>query len=183
MATARTPRAHWIDEGLRALAGGGPGAVRVETLARQLGVTKGGFYWHFDDRPALLEAMLDTWEERFVDEVIEDVEGEAADPRDKLRRLFDLAAAGGRPLLQVELAVRDWARRDQHVAERLRRVDDRRMAYMRPLFGAFCADDDEVEARCFLVMSLFVGSSFVVADHGGRSRREVVDTALEWLLR
>ena len=54
--------AGWIDEGLRALAGGGPDAVRIEPLAQALGVTKGGFYWHFDDRRALLDEMLDAWE-------------------------------------------------------------------------------------------------------------------------
>ena len=74
MALTRTPRSSWIDEGLRALAAGGADAVRVESLARALGVTKGGFYWHFDDRRALLEEMLDTWERVSVDEVIERVE-------------------------------------------------------------------------------------------------------------
>ena len=59
MASTRTPRSSWIDEGLRALAAGGPDAVRIESLARALGVTKGGFYWHFDDRRALLAEMLD----------------------------------------------------------------------------------------------------------------------------
>ena len=54
MALTRTPRTSWIDEGLRALAAGGPEAVRIEPLARALGVTKGGFYWHFADRRALL---------------------------------------------------------------------------------------------------------------------------------
>ncbi|RAD62468.1 TetR/AcrR family transcriptional regulator, partial [Burkholderia multivorans] len=44
MAHPRTPRRAWIDEGLRALAVGGPEAVRVEALAQSLGVTKGGFY-------------------------------------------------------------------------------------------------------------------------------------------
>ena len=50
VAVTRTPRTGWIDDGLRALAAGGPDAVRIETLAQTLGVTKGGFYWHFTDR-------------------------------------------------------------------------------------------------------------------------------------
>ena len=54
-AITRTPRSRWIEEGLRALAAGGPDAVRVEALAQALGVTKGGFYGHFADRGALLE--------------------------------------------------------------------------------------------------------------------------------
>src|SRR6202050_3414980 len=61
-APTRTPRRKWIEQGLRALAAGGPGAVRIEPLAQALGVTRGGFYWHFEDRRALLEEMLDTWE-------------------------------------------------------------------------------------------------------------------------
>src|ERR1700728_5018048 len=82
----RTPRRRWIDEGLRALAAGGPGAVRIEPLAQALGVTRGGFYWHFEDRGALLEEMLDTWERSSTDEVLERVERKGGDARTKLRR-------------------------------------------------------------------------------------------------
>ena len=181
MATARTPRPRWIDEGLRALAAGGPDAVRIEPLARALGVTKGGFYWHFDDRRALLEEMLDTWERASVDEVIERVESEGGDARARLRRLFALAASSGR-LLRTDLAVRDWARREQTVAERLRRVDNRRMDYMRSLFGAFCPDEDDVEARCLIAFSLWIGNHFMAADHGARSRADVLELVMRRLL-
>jgi AcrR family transcriptional regulator len=183
MATVRTPRASWIDEGLALLGRGGPEAVRIEPLARALGVTKGGFYWHFDDRRALLEEMLDAWERRWVDEVIEAVEGVEGDARARLRKLFGLASASGGKLLAVELAVRDWARRDKAVARRLRRVDNRRMAYMRSLFGELCDDEDEVEARCLMTFSLFVGAGLVSADHGGRTRAAVLESALRSLTR
>ncbi len=69
-AITRTPRSRWIEEGLLALAAGGPDAVRVEALAQALGVTKGGFYGHFADRNALLEEMLDSWERMSTDEVL-----------------------------------------------------------------------------------------------------------------
>ncbi|MGH2878305.1 MAG: TetR/AcrR family transcriptional regulator [Solirubrobacteraceae bacterium] len=179
----RTPRNRWIEEGLRALGNGGPEAVRIEPLSQALGVSKGGFYWYFKDRQSLLEEMLDAWERTWVDEVIETVEAEDEDVRSRLRRLFALAVASGSELLKVELAIRDWARREETVAERLRHVDDRRMNYMRSLFRGICEDDDDVEARCLLVFSLFVGSHFVSADHGGRSREHVLELALEWLTR
>src|SRR5256885_12786828 len=94
-APARTPRTSWIQEGLRALGIGGPDAVRIEKLAQALGVSKGGFYWHFDDRGALLEEMLDAWERLVVDEVIERVEAGGGDARAKLQRLNAVAASGG----------------------------------------------------------------------------------------
>jgi AcrR family transcriptional regulator len=182
MTPTRTPRSSWIDEGLRALAAGGADAVRIEPLARALGVTKGGFYWHFDGRRALLDELLDTWEQVTVDEVIERVEGEGGDARAKLRRLSAIAAAGDEVRridpLKIDLAIRDWARRDRAVARRLQRVDNRRMDYMRSLFGAFCRDEDEVEARCMLAFSLWIGDHFIAADHGGRSRADVLELAL-----
>jgi AcrR family transcriptional regulator len=179
-ALTRTPRSSWIEEGLRALAAGGPDAVRIEPLARALGVTRGGFYWHFDGRRALLEELLDTWERVSVDDVIERVESEGGDTRAKLRRLSALAASSDAPL-RIDLAVRDWARREEAVADRLRRVDNRRMDYLRSLFGAVCPDEDEVEARCMVFYSLWIGSHFIAADHGARSRADVLKLVLRRL--
>ncbi len=180
MADTRTPRSKWIEQGLRALAAGGPDAVRIEPLAQALGVTRGGFYWHFDDRGALLEEMLDTWERVSIDEVIERVEGEGGDARARLRRLSSLAHSSDE-LLRIDLAVRDRARREQSVADRLRRVDNRRMEYMRSLFAAFCPDEADVEARCMLAFSMWIGNHFIAADHGARSRADVLALALRRL--
>lgn len=177
-ATTRTPRERWIEVGLAAFAAGGPEAVRVDLLAKHLGVTRGGFYWQFENRGALLEALLDAWERHSVDEVIERIEADGGNARAKLRVLFGLAAEA-HGLLQVDLAVRDWARRERAVARRLRRVDNRRMEYMRELFGEISDDPDEVEARCTVVFAVFVGNHFMAVDHAGRSRREVLDLVLE----
>lgn len=164
---------------MRALAAGGPDAVRIEPLARALGVTKGGFYWHFEDRQALLDEMLDAWERRGVDDVIDRVDAAGGDARARLWRLFELTAGGG---VGTDLAFRDWARRDPAVAERLARIDDRRMDYMRSLFGAFRPDAADVEARCLLAFSLWIGNHFVAARHGERTRADVVRAALRLLL-
>ena len=180
-APTRTPRTSWIQEGLRALGVGGPDAVRIEKLAQTLGVTKGGFYWHFEDRPALLEEMLDAWERLVVDEVIDRIESEGGDARVKLRRLSSLASSS-RGMLKIELAVRDWARRDKAVAKRLRRIDNRRMEYMRSLFGDFCPDEDDVEVRCLLLFSLYIGNHFIATGHGTRTRADVLRLALTRLL-
>src|SRR6266487_3673676 len=107
-APTRTPRSRWIEQGLRALAAGGPDAVRVELLARALGVTRGGFYWHFTDRSALLAEMLDTWERATTDEVVERLEREGGDASAKLRQLLALTSTS---VLRTDLAVRHLLRR------------------------------------------------------------------------
>jgi AcrR family transcriptional regulator len=178
-APTRTPPSTWIEAGLRALAAGGPQAVRIEPLAEALGVTRGGFYWHFDDRRALLDAMLDTWERRSIDEVIERVERGGGDAMAKARRAGALTFSA--ELLPIDLAIRDWSRRDEAVAKRLRRVDNRRMDYLRSQFASVTSDPDDVEARCLLAFSTAIGHHFVAADHGGRSRADVLELATRQL--
>ncbi len=184
MPARKTPPKAWVDAAFAALAEGGPEAIRVEALAASLGVTKGGFYGDFADRNALVERVLDTWEQAVVDDVIQRIEDTDDDPRTKLRHLFDLARddAGVKQRLAVELAIRDWARRSPSVNERLHRVDNRRMAYLRALFRQISIDDDDAEARSLLVFSLFVGTSLIAAEHDGRSQRDVAGHALERLL-
>jgi AcrR family transcriptional regulator len=179
-ALTRTPRSSWIDAGLHALATGGPTAVRIELLAQELGVTRGGFYWYFEGRQAFLDELLDTWERRSTDETLDRVESEGGDAREMVWRAGMLTFS--KELLPIDLAVRDWARRDQSVATRLRRVDNRRMEYLRTLISKFCADSDEVEARSMLAFSLAIGNHFIAADHGSRSRKDVLELAKERLL-
>jgi AcrR family transcriptional regulator len=179
-AVTRTPRSSWIAEGLQALAAGGPDAVRVESIALKLGVTKGGFYGHFTDRGALLDEMLDAWERMSTDEVLERVEAEGGDAKVKLRRAGALTFSA--KLLPIDLAVRDWSRREPSVAERLRRVDNRRMDYLRSLFATFVTGPDDVEARSALAFTLVIGNHFMAADHGARSRRDVLELAVKQLM-
>jgi hypothetical protein len=55
------------------------------------------------------------------------------------------------------------------------------MDYLRSLFGALCRDEDEVEARCIVFYSLWIGNHFIAADHGPRSRADVLKLALRRL--
>ncbi|AKU18459.1 TetR/AcrR family transcriptional regulator [Luteipulveratus mongoliensis] len=184
MAVARTPRHRWIEEGLRALAAGGPDAVRIEPLAQALGVSKGGFYGYFANRNALLEEMLAHWESEITDTLIERIDEGGGDAGDRLRRLYDFVSSSEAPTMGVttDLAIRDWARRDPAVAELLRRVDNRRMDYLRELFGAICGDPDEAEARSRLVFASYIGERFMVADHGGSGPEGVAAATRRLLL-
>ena len=177
VAIMRTTREQWIEQGLAALASGGPDSVRVEALAAKLGVSKGGFYGQFADRAALLDAMLDTWERESTSDVRQRVEAQGGDARRKLRQAGALTFSTDR-LLPIDLAVREWARRDPDVADRLQGVDEQRMSFLRELFTAILGDHpEEVEARSLLAFSLAIGHHFLAAGHDGRSRTDVLRRA------
>ncbi|GAB3116245.1 TetR/AcrR family transcriptional regulator [Novispirillum itersonii] len=130
---------HWIEAAFRALSDGGIQAVRAEALARALKVSKGSFYWHFRDVPALKTAMLAHWKIRGTQEIIAAI-ADADTPAPASARLHQLTLLatddrshpyGGEA---VEMAIRQWARHDPDAATTLREVDDQRLTFLTALF-------------------------------------------------
>jgi AcrR family transcriptional regulator len=150
-------------------------AVRVEALAASIGVTKGGFYAHFASREQLLGDVLDEWERRSTQEVLEQVEARGGDAAERIRGAGVLTFS--EEIVPLDLAVRSWARRDRDVRERLRRVDNARMNYLRAQFRSFVTDPDEVEARSIMAFTLAIGCHFLAADLAGPSKGEAVARA------
>jgi len=155
----------WTGAALDALARGGLAAVAVEPLAKELGTTKGSFYWHFADRNALIAAALERWEERDTDLVIEAID-RSDDTATRLRNLLHLAfravRAGTEPGAgSVELALQASAT-DPLVAATLRRVTERRLAYLTALFTELGMSPARARDRGLLAYSAFLGHAQLV---------------------
>ena len=83
----RLTRDDWITAALGAIADGGLAAVGVEPLAARLGATKGSFYWHFENRDALLEAAIRRWEKETTTDVVAEITTAHDAPASQFRRL------------------------------------------------------------------------------------------------
>lgn len=128
-------RDEWIRAAAQAMSDGGLEAVRVEAIARDLSVTKGSFYWHFKDRPALLEAVLERWEEA----ARSSLEAAAAQPTPE-QRIGSLFRQLSRPTGGLSDAeVRAWARRERAVAERVAEMELRRVVFLKEQLSAMGA--------------------------------------------
>jgi AcrR family transcriptional regulator len=151
----------WIAVAFDALADGGIDAVRVEPLAKALGITKGSFYWHFADRRALIDAMLESWTTGRVAAIREQA-SRRGEPAAVLRELADLytrnASARG---LAIELAIRALARTDEAAAKAVRSVDRERLAHVRELFAGLGAAKADAQARAVLFYSYLFGQSLL----------------------
>jgi AcrR family transcriptional regulator len=154
----------WVRAALKLLAEQGIDGVRVEVLAKQLGVTKGSFYWHFADREALLDAMLSHWRRRATLAIIERLEAAHEPPNERLRHLIGLAFRAPRSAEgeRIELAVRLWGRRHARVLSTLQEIDTLRLRYIARLFAEQGVDMAEATTRAILVYSFMrVGSTLI----------------------
>lgn len=120
-------REDWLREARLALLRGGIAAVRVERLARSLHVTKGSFYWHFQDRDDLLESLLREWENE-VAEILPQLWRAPANQRLHLlvRLLERRARLSEEGKVPSDAAIFVWASVDRRVAVRVNKADEER---------------------------------------------------------
>ena len=155
----------WVTLGLEVLAAKGSAAIRVEPMARKLKVTKGSFYWHFEDRRALERAMVARWETFATEQVIVMTEGKGGTAAQRMRLLLELTLTHPSAAL-LEQAMRSWGATDKTVRRVLARVDERRQAYVRELLVEHGLSRAAATSRARLLYLALVGE-YVWVSHGG----------------
>lgn len=163
--SARTSldREAWIKFALSVLAEDGLEGLRVEVLARRLNVTKGSFYWHFKDRQALLNAVATYWRDLRIAEVEAQATIPASQAREQIHTIIDhYATQPNHSRMQLELAIRDWARRDPLVAAAVEAVDQARLRNATRLFELAGFAGDEAHTRALLMFTHVFGLSMMM---------------------
>lgn len=158
-------RNEWIDSAIAALADEGLAGMRVEALAKRFGVTKGSFYWHFKDRHDLFSAVLQTWKEGRIRDIDRQSRAAPGKEGDQLLRIIDTYSANrNRKGISIELALRDWARRDAQASAVVEEVGTYRLESTRKLFVASGLSDNEAKSRSLLLYAYVFGQSLMAYD-------------------
>ena len=169
-------RDDWLQAARLALLHGGVEAVRVEKLARNLGVTKGSFYWHFKDRDELLELLLREWESE-AQEILSQMGRESRRERihGLVRLLEQRARLSEKGKVPSDAAIFAWASVDPWVARRVNKAEEERIALLRDFLGGH----DRMELF-YLVWLGFVARGQRVPESRKRFP-EIARLLLEWL--
>ena len=168
--TPRKPRTQldreaWIAAAIEILATEGVAGLRVEVLAKRLKVTKGSFYWHFRDRQELLDAVLEHWKHGRIRDIVKQTRIQPGHEHAQILHVIDIySASRNRRGMLIELAVRDWAKRDAGAAAVVAEVDDVRLRCARELFIASGMTLEEASCRCVLVYAYVFGASLLICD-------------------
>jgi AcrR family transcriptional regulator len=137
-------REAWLRAAMEVLAQEGQAKLRVDRLAKQLGVTKGSFYHHFASRDDFVRSLISLWSSDFTDRVIKQL-GTEVPASERLLHLMQLIEAEG--LDRYDIAFRSWAAQDEMVAEEVRKIDAARYRYVRSLFAELGFKGRELRER------------------------------------
>ena len=151
----RLTRHDWVAAALAAIAEGGLAAVAVEPLAQRLGTSKGSFYWHFENRDALLTAALAHWEEQYTAAVTAENTRAGADPVQRLRLLIRRVTT----LAETDSVYVALIATASHpvVAPVLTRITQQRIDYTAALFRDIGFPTREARYRSLLAYSAHLG--------------------------
>ena len=147
----RTSKAEWLDAALNALEEGGIDAVRIERLAKKLGTSRSGFYWHFRNLDNLKNDILEYWKYEFTDVVVQNYSTVRNSPEANLTEIADMIAKLG--LNRHDLSIREWGKNDAVAEAVVTQVDKVRMDYIRSLFSALGFKGDDLEMSTMLYVS------------------------------
>ncbi|THF66113.1 TetR/AcrR family transcriptional regulator [Pseudothauera nasutitermitis] len=170
----------WVQAAVEVLAEEGVSGLRVEVLAKRLKVTKGSFYWHFQDRRDLQLAVLHDWKEGRIRDIVKQTRAQPGQELEQIYHVIDVySTRRSRRGMLIELAVRDWARRDAEAAAIVAEVDDIRLRSARELFLACGVPLEEASSRCTLLYAYVFGLSLMVydrfAEDPARLKRDIAD--------
>ncbi|PYC49008.1 TetR/AcrR family transcriptional regulator [Litorivita pollutaquae] len=152
--STRLSKDDWMLAGLKALGQHGPSALKAEPLARELGTTKGSFYWHFKDVPDFHKSMLTYWEDRHS--ALPEGPADRIEATKTLRGLAQNGFAKDATEARAEKALRGWAQVDTAAAEILAKTDKIRLDYLSGVLNTIGVTNPQI-AR--LILAAQVGMS------------------------
>ena len=149
-------------------------AVRVDVLAKKLGVTRGSFYWHFKDREDLLRAVLQAWRAAATENLTRRLESASTDPQEQLRDVLSLPFRGDSALRasRIELSIRAWARRDDMARQAVDQADASRISYIAQIVSGLGYGLAEARHRASMTYSVNVACSLLTPASGVAGREE-----------
>lgn len=177
----RLSREEWLARALDVIASKPHGKLRIHELVKDLGVTRGSFYWHFENRHDFVRSMAEYYDRWSTDQVIEAVEAGGGDARQRLRTIMEFVFRNR--LGRYEMALHAWAFQEPVVAEAVRRSEQNRLAFVRTLFEemGFTGSDLETRVRAFVGYMNLDHSSF--AREGDDERMRLLDNRLDFFTR
>lgn len=182
-AGGRPGERQWIEAALRHLADANVDDIRIEELAREIGVSKGSFYWHFRNRDHLLDRVLEHWMDRATVQVTRWARAGGEKGVERLFRLLALPAMTppSKRGAEAELAVRSWARRDARAAETVRRVDRMRFDFFVELMGEMGHQGEQAHRRAAIAQAFMLGEALLRSGGDGEDRLSAVRACTEML--
>jgi AcrR family transcriptional regulator len=173
----RVSKADWLEKALDILEIDGINEVKIERLARELNISKSGFYWHFKDRKDLIRTMITYWGEEFTSVVTSNNEILNASPKERIYLAIKMILEIN--LTRLELPMRFSAEKDHTAWELLNRVYQTRLNFFRSALSEIGFEGEDLEMRIHLITCYHTWEGVMFRDLPNNSRAKWIKLQLD----
>ena len=177
----RISKDQWLAKALDTLESSGVEAVKIERLAKAFGISRSGFYWHFENRQDLLEHLLDYWVRQYTGVVTDDPDVAKLDPKKRLLTTMEMIR--DKQLTKYDLAMNSWARLDSHVHKVVKKVVKMRLDYLRGIFSELGFEGDELEMRTRLFVCYHSWEDTMFPDLSNQKHSKLLKLRYKYLIQ
>ncbi len=177
----RVSKEQWLTKALDTLESSGVESVKIERLAKGLGISRSGFYWHFKNRQDLLEHLLDFWVREYTGIVTDNPDVVKLDPKKRLLTTMEMIR--DKHLTKYDLAMTSWARLDSQVHRVVKKVVKMRLDYLRVIFAELGFEGDELEMRTRLFVCYHSWEDTMFPDLSNQKHSKLLKLRYEYLIQ
>jgi len=177
----RVSKDEWLIKALDALASCGVEAVKIERLAKELGISRSGFYWHFKNRQDLLDHLLDYWVREYTGIVTDNPEVIKLDPKKRLLTTMEMIR--DKHLTKFDLAMTSWARSESKIRKVVNKVVKMRLDYLRTIFAELGLKGDELEMRTRLFVCYHSWEDTMFPDLSDQKHSKLLKLRYQYLIQ
>lgn len=153
----RGSREGWLEAGYQMLIESGVDAVKILPLAKRLSLSRTSFYWFFQDRDALLAALIDGWEARTTQPLIAATQAYADSMTEAMLNVIGSFLCAQTFDSRLEFAIRSWALQDAQVAARVEAADSARLTALARMMMHWGHDALAADVRARTVYLVQIG--------------------------
>ena len=177
----RVSKSQWLAKALEALEAGGIEAVKIERLAKALGISRSGFYWHFKNRQDLLDHLLDYWVREYTGIVTDNPDVMKLDPKKRLLTTMEMIR--DKHLTKFDLAMTSWAGSDSKIRKVVNKVVKMRLDYLRTIFSELGFEGDELEMRTRLFVCYHSWEDTIFPDLSNQKHSKLLKLRYKYLIQ
>ncbi len=174
-------QAEWLEAALQQLTERSIAEIRIENLARSLGISKAGFYWHFKCRDQLLEMLLDYWTHEMTEVVTENPLLNDLEPKARLIKTAEMILDND--LVRYDIGIRQWALSNKNAAKAVRKVNRIRLRFVKQAFLDYGFSGDDAETRALMFTVYHTWETPMFPEISRKRRRELIAKRIDLLVR
>lgn len=176
----RATRADWLTAALDALHEEGPNGLNIQALSRRLNISKTSFYWHFNNKAELVDALIDLWRLEFTEIVTRNMKLANKPPRQRLAKAMEIVDEFD--LGNYDSSFRIWARTEPRVAKAVREANRLRLEFANKAFAELGFSGEALACRSALWVGYQSTERYVFPEFSAAKRKALRKERLELLL-